>query len=156
MIDEDAERRRVVAEALSWVGTPFRDLAASKGPTGGVDCAMLLVRAYVDAGVIEQFDPRPYHPRFFLAHDEERYLGWLERYGAEIDEASALPGDVLVYKMGRCFAHGAIVIDDQRIVHAFFKEKVCTTSERFLTELLFLPGGKPRPRKALDMWARRR
>src|ERR1700691_1077881 len=74
--DEATARRRFIAEAFSWVGTPFRDCADVKGPNGAVDCAMLLVRCAVDAGMIPaDFDPRPYQPQWLLHRDEERVLG---------------------------------------------------------------------------------
>ena len=68
-------RAAVVAEARSWIGTPYHHAADVKGH--GVDCAMLLVRVYCDLGLIEPFDPRPYTRDWFLHRSEERYLGFL-------------------------------------------------------------------------------
>ena len=42
----DAQRAAVVAEARSWIGTPYHHAADVKGH--GVDCAMLLIRVYCD------------------------------------------------------------------------------------------------------------
>lgn len=114
-------RARVVAEARSWLGTPYHHLGDVKGV--GVDCAMLLVRCYVDTGVLEAFDPRPYSPQWHQNRDEERYLGWLERVAVVTEEP--VPGDVAVFRFGqkvRPFSHGAILVEgDQRdgvVVHA--------------------------------------
>ena len=47
---ESEQRASVIAEAMSWIGTPFRDQSDVKG--AGVDCAMLLVRCFVDTSVV--------------------------------------------------------------------------------------------------------
>ena len=118
-------RERVVAEALRWVGTPYHHLGDVRGPGGGVDCAMLLVRCFVDTGVLEPFDPRPYSPQWHLNRDGERYLGWLEQHGERT--YSPAPGDVGVWRFSgktrqRPFSHGAILVSgDARsgtVVHA--------------------------------------
>ena len=49
-------REKIVAEARSWIGTPYHNCADIKGV--GVDCGMLLVRVYVDTGVVPPFDHR--------------------------------------------------------------------------------------------------
>lgn len=116
-------RAAVVAEAWRWVGTPYHHLGDVRGPGGGVDCAMLLVRCFVDTGVLPPFDPRPYSPQWHLNQDGERYLEWLERYG--VQTTTPVPGDVGVWRFGqrlRPFSHGAILVEgDARsgvVVHA--------------------------------------
>ena len=66
-------REKIIAEARSWIGTPYHNCADVKGV--GVDCGMLIVRVFVDLGLVPPFDPRPY-PRDWHMHnsDEERYL----------------------------------------------------------------------------------
>ena len=68
----------------SWIGTPYHHAADVKGRTGGVDCAMLLVRVYCDRGLVEKFDPRPYTRDWFLHRNEERYLGFLLARSCEV------------------------------------------------------------------------
>lgn len=153
--DEVEGRRRVVEEAKTWIGTPFRDQADTKGPGGGVDCAMLLVRVHVDTKVLPPFDPRPYYSRFFLHKDDESYLDWVIQYGREIPEAEAKPGDIVVFFLGRAHAHGAIIVSDQLLVHAWFKEMSVSYTERWTTELNFERNGKPRKRKFFTMWPRK-
>ena len=116
---EGAERAAVVAEARTWIGTPYHHAADVKGRQGGVDCAMLLVRVYCDLGLVEKFDPRPYTRDWMLHRDEERYLGFLLAR-AELVEAPG-PGDVILFRVGRCYAHGGIVTKTEplTIVHAF-------------------------------------
>jgi cell wall-associated NlpC family hydrolase len=110
-------RSAVVAEARSWLGTPYHHAANVKGH--GVDCAMLLVRVYCDLGLVRPFDPRPYTRDWFLHRDEERYLGFLLERSREVREP--LEGDVVLFRIGRCFAHGGIVSKAAplTIIHAF-------------------------------------
>ncbi len=114
---EAAQRRAVVVAARAWIGTPYHHAADLKGV--GVDCAMLLVRVYCDLGLVETFDPRPYTRDWMLHRDEERYLGSLLAR-TQLIEAPGL-GDVIVFRIGRCFAHGGIVtrINPLTICHAF-------------------------------------
>ncbi len=115
--DEIAERMAVVSAARAWIGTPYHHAADVKGV--GVDCAMLLVRVYCDLGLTEPFDPRPYTRDWFLHRDEERYLGFLLARSVQVGTPG--PGDVFLFRIGRCFAHGGIVVRDDplTVVHAF-------------------------------------
>lgn len=110
-------REQVVAEARSWVGTPYHNQAAIKGV--GVDCAMLLVMVFKAVGLVpDDLDPRPYAPDWHLHRGEEKFLGWLREYGDPVDRP--MPGDVVVWRFGRTFSHGAVVVDDWgQIIHAY-------------------------------------
>lgn len=108
-------RERVIAEAFTWLRTPYHHQGRIKGV--GVDCATLLCEVYEAAGVIPHVDPTPYPADWHLHRDAERYLGWLSQYGREVDEAR--PGDVIVWKFGRCFSHAAILCDDNLIIHSY-------------------------------------
>ena len=72
---EAAQRAAVVAEARKWIGTPYQSAQDVRGCA--VDCGMLLIRAFVDAGLVEPFDPRPYPPDWHLHRSEEKYLGFV-------------------------------------------------------------------------------
>ena len=110
-------RAAVVMEARSWIGTPYHHAADIKGH--GVDCAMLLVRVYCDLGLVEPFDPRPYTRDWFLHRNEERYLGFLLTRSREVRFPGL--GDTVVFRLGRCFAHGGIVsqVEQLTMIHAF-------------------------------------
>ncbi len=51
---EASERRAIVREAMTWLGTPYVSNGAVKG--AGVDCGMILVRVFSDCGIIEPFE----------------------------------------------------------------------------------------------------
>jgi cell wall-associated NlpC family hydrolase len=116
--DPSAENRaRVVDAAREWLGTPYHHAADLRGV--GVDCAMILVRVFCDLGLVQPFDPRPYTKDWMLHRDDERYLGFLLARAREV--AHPEPGDVILFRVGRCYAHGGIVSKPKplTIVHAF-------------------------------------
>ena len=120
-------RAAVVAEARSYLGTSYHHAASLKGV--GIDCAMILVRVFCDLGLVPPFDPRPYVKDWMMHRDDERYLGFLLARAREVAEPQ--PGDVVLFRVGRCFAHGGIVTatDPMTLVHAYAPAG-CVVEER--------------------------
>lgn len=104
----------IVDEAKSWLNTPYHPHARIKGV--GVDCAMLLAEVYERAGVIPHVDPGHYSPQFGLHRSEEVFKRFVELYGTEIDGPE--PGCCVLFKYGRCFSHGAVMVSEREFVHA--------------------------------------
>jgi NlpC/P60 family putative phage cell wall peptidase len=119
MASETDQRAAVVAEARKWIGTPYHNCADIKGV--GVDCGMLLVRVFVDSGLCAPFDPRPYAPDWNQHRSEEKYLGFITARCGEIVADQVQPGDVMVLRFGRCYAHGGIITKAKPLtmVHAY-------------------------------------
>ncbi len=113
---ESAQRAAVVAEARTWIRTPYQHSADVKH--GGCDCAMLLVRVFIDTGLVPPFDPRPYSRTWFLHREEPKYLEWIKKFSREI-KGPPEPGDFIVCRIGRQFAHAGIVTQWPRVIHAF-------------------------------------
>lgn len=116
---EMMQRRRVVEEAMSWLGTPYRVAANIKG--AGVDCAMILIEVYAAAGVIEWRDPRPYPPDYYLHNKSPRYLNEVGMHAQEIPREKVNIGDCVLFKFGHAPAHSGIIIDvDQlKMIHSY-------------------------------------
>ena len=119
MLKENAEdRQRVLTEARSWLKTPYLTNSLIKGPRGGVDCAMLLVGVYRELGMIDPtFDPRPYPPEWHLHKSEEKYMNFVGQFGKEIF-TDPKPGDIVLFKVARLYAHGGIVANWPNVIHA--------------------------------------
>ncbi len=113
-----ALRQRVVAEALSWLGTPYAHRQRLKGV--GVDCAQLPLAVYAAAAVIGEADVGAYASQWHLHRGEEVYLRHVEALGGRgISRDAAQPGDFAIWRYGRTFSHGAILVGPKgRIVHA--------------------------------------
>lgn len=157
---EAAARAGFINAAMEWLGAPFLNCAAIKpvpcGERGAVDCAMLLARAAIDSGLIAEFDPRPYPPAWHVHRDEERFIGWLQDKLHTTEVSAPRVGDVLVYKFGRCFSHGAIMINSAEIVHAWSAARCCVISGMDEPLLATAPMLGARPVRFFDVWNRGR
>ena len=100
-------RQAIVAEALRWEGTPYHHHGRLCGV--GVDCAMLLAEVYRAAGLTAEIDPGHYAPDWHLHRSEEQFLAWVQIAGAR-PVAQPGPGDVGVWRFGRTYSHGGIVV----------------------------------------------
>lgn len=147
--DESAQRAAIVAEARGWLGTPYHNCADIRGV--GVDCGMLLVRVFVDAGLCPPFDPRPYPIDWHLHRSDERYLGFVFDRSAQVAEPQA--GDVMVFRYGRCYSHGGLVTkaDPLTIVHAYHPAHRVLEEEIGHNTILCEPRRQPR---FFSFWAK--
>jgi cell wall-associated NlpC family hydrolase len=110
----DLDREHVLRIADKWLRTPYHHKQAVLG--AGVDCALFLYAVYVEAGLIPAFEFDDYPPDWMMHRSEERYLSHVMDYAYQVD--APLPADVVMYKFGRCFSHGAIVRDYPNIIHS--------------------------------------
>lgn len=111
-------RAEIVAEALSFIDTPYHHNGRIKGV--GVDCAMLPCLVYEAVGLIPHLEPE-YSPQWMMHRDEEQYLAWVRPYAREITRAELQPGDLVMWKFGRTYSHSAIVTAPPTVVHAVNK-----------------------------------
>ena len=125
----DRRRLAVISEARSWLRTPYHHMGRVKG--GGTDCLMLLAEVYESAGVVAHIDVPFYPPDWNLHREAERYLGGLMQYAIEVQPIAISgsspgtePGNIAVFRFGRCFAHGAIVVSWPRLIHAWWNAGV--------------------------------
>ena len=118
MIMAEAEgRAAIVAEALTWIGTPYAPDAAIKGV--GIDCAQLPLAVYQAVGLIDPAFKTGFYPQEWHIHrDRERLLGVAGGFGKLVPLAEIKPGDLLAVKYLRVFSHAAIYIGERIAVHA--------------------------------------
>jgi cell wall-associated NlpC family hydrolase len=151
---EVSDRARVVCIARSFLGTPYHSHGRKKGV--GVDCLTLLAEVYTEAGLIEPVKLPHYAPDFFKHKGTELYLNGLLQYTAEVETGK--PGDIVLWKYGRCFSHGAIVVDWPHIIHAHVGRSCMLESIDAAVWLKFIgentpDHGKLRPMKIFSFWA---
>ena len=129
----DIIRRAVVAEAIEWLGTPYRDEARVKGKNGGCDCLTFVAGVYANAGVIDPLPIPHYAPQWHLHQKDEYYLlgkddcpgllHFCEQVPGPPDRIP-LPADLVIYKFGNCYSHAVIVLEWPTVIHAFFNAAV--------------------------------
>jgi NlpC/P60 family putative phage cell wall peptidase len=119
-------RNQIVAEARSWLGTPYHHQAALKGI--GCDCIGLLRGIFAAFGGTVDL-PADYSPSWHVHRAEERLRDGLRRYGQEVPLLSARPGDILLFGIGKGpAAHGAVLVEDSVIIHAYAEAGVVIAS----------------------------
>jgi cell wall-associated NlpC family hydrolase len=106
----------IVAAAESWIGTDYHHAARARG--AGIDCVNLLCAVYEEAGLVSRID-LPHYPADFMLHrSEERFLmGLVEANARQVQHPG--PGDIALFRYGRCYSHGAIVVSWPTLIHAF-------------------------------------
>lgn len=153
--DESAQRARVVEVARTYIGTPYIHHGTIRG--AGVDCATVLALTYAEAGMVPQVILPAYSPQWHLHRDEQKYTAFIASLARETERRPPLPGDIIVWKFHRAFAHGGIVTDWPHVIHAFIargcyeddalaNQMLATVSERVPAQ------GQPRPWKLFTFW----
>lgn len=115
------QREAVVREAKTWLGTPWRHAARVK--RAGVDCGQLLIAVFSSAGLVEAFPTDAYPQDWALHRSEERFLGYVERFAHKVVGRLPLPGDVALFRYGRCVSHAGIFVGEKKIIHAYLEAR---------------------------------
>lgn len=116
-------RAEIVAAARAWLNTPFHHAGRVKGV--GVDCLQLLVAVYSEVGLLPAVDTGHYPRDWHFHKSEERYLQAVASYAAPLSAMDRpQPGDLALFKFGRCVSHAAIVIEWPLCIHAYFGQGV--------------------------------
>lgn len=115
--DETAER--IVAAALSWVGTPYRHQGRRKGV--GCDCLGLVLGVWQEIYGGWPAKPPPYAPDWAEAGEADLFLEAAARYCRPRSQlARPLPGDLILFRWrrGHVAKHAGICVGADSFVHA--------------------------------------
>lgn len=144
------QRQDVVQAAITWIGTPYHHMARVRG--AGADCITFLAGAFEQGRAMPRIDIPHYPPDWHMHRDVERYMEGLLSYCTEqppIEERTPEPGDIVLFRIGRTFSHGALVEAWPNLIHAYVREGVRRTS--YETDLRLRQmgerDGEPRPIK---------
>lgn len=132
----------VVAEAMTWLRTPYHPRGRVKGH--GVDCVTFPVLVYAAVYGKEPSVPAKYSVQWHMHHDEEKYLAHVLEYADPID--SPEPGDFVLWRFGRAFSHGGIIIDWPLVIHAHMENGV-TLDDADAAGIFKMKNGDLRERK---------
>ena len=115
---------RIVLEARSWIGTPYRHQASLKGV--GCDCLGLLRGVWREVMGQEPELPPPYSPDWAEA-GADTLVAAARRYLTEIERHEIAPGDVLLFRWrdGLPVKHCAIAASGTTMIHAHDGAAVC-------------------------------
>ncbi len=150
-MNEEQQRQMVVKEAQSWLRTPYHASGRVKG--AGVDCAMLLAEVYQAVGMVPRIDPKEYPHDWHLHRGQEQYMDYVLKYATLIREPAGA-GDGVLFRFGRCFSHGGIIVKWPTIIHAFLDRPVQYEDASRDQRLCFMgeAHGRPRPKLFFTLW----
>lgn len=110
-------RSKVLEEAKSWIGTPFMHHTLHKGL--GVDCGMFIMGVFSNIGLVKKEIPK-FYPEDWAFHkpEGEKFDSAVKKNCTEIKKEDLKPGDVILYKFGKCLSHASIFVEDDIIIHS--------------------------------------
>ena len=111
-------RDHVVRLAGTFLGTPY--VPRGMVPGLALDCGTLLWHTYNKVISLPMF-PADYPSDWALHREDTRYLDWIAPFVVEVRRP--VRGGISVYKYGRSFSPGAIVLDRHHVIHAWGREK---------------------------------
>lgn len=127
-------RDQIVAEARSWIGTPFVHQADRKGI--GCDCIGLVRGVGVALGIFPPDVTISRELRPFLNYGrapDGRLLPACRKFLDQISFADVLPGDILIFRvLDKHAQHAGIVTEIQPLtmVHSYSKTRVMACIEQ--------------------------
>ncbi len=121
---ELADREKVIAEARTWIGTPYHTNARVKG--AGCDCATLLFMVYHACGLVPDEDTGIFSGDWWCHVSDEIYMRRVVRHAHKVAEAisyatlSAKPGNIVLTRCAesRVYNHAGIVTAWPKLIHA--------------------------------------
>jgi cell wall-associated NlpC family hydrolase len=116
------QRTSIVRAAKDWLGTPYHHHARVKHC--GADCAMFPLAVYQECGVLPRsYQPPEYSVQWHLHRSRELYLEEIDRFVTEIN-GPPQPADFVVFRFGRTYSHGAIVVEWPIVIHSYIPHGV--------------------------------
>ena len=120
-------REKIVEEARTWLGTPYRHQASVRGV--GADCLGLVRGVWRGLLGTEPERPPAYNPHWAELTGEDTLIKAARRHMTEVAVGGTKPGDVLLFRMalGAPAKHVAILTAAQQIIHAYWGRAVVET-----------------------------
>lgn len=127
VFEEGAQRKAAVAEARSWVGTPY--VLGGRIKQVGCDCVTFIAEGAIACGMLsrEEVETMPIYSHDWWAHaKDDLYLLRLLRHAAKVAEAKTYrtlmpePANLILTKVNgsRVLNHGAVITQWPFAVHA--------------------------------------
>lgn len=118
MAKRKVKRADILAEARTFIGTPFHHQGRVKG--AGVDCAGVVIGTADALGLLTDFEDKPYAK----SPSADQLRTTLKNYLIEIPISEAKAGDVLLFAFDREPQHVAF-LTDIGILHAYAQVRKC-------------------------------
>ena len=126
---EQEERNKLIAEAKTWLRTPYIPEARVKGC--GTDCGLFILQSFENVGLLPHIDI-PHYPFDIAANcATPMYLNKIKEYCTKTD-SEPVPGDIIVYKFSgsKVPHHAAILYRNEYIIHSHVKTGVTLSNRK--------------------------
>jgi cell wall-associated NlpC family hydrolase len=120
----DFQRAAVIREAEEWVTAKTKYIPHGQLKGVGCDCATFILCVYRTIGLIPEIDPGAYAIDEHLHTETTKYVDAILKYSDEITEEEARPGDLVLFRVAKAFAHGAIITAFPTVIHSMVKHGV--------------------------------
>ncbi|RJG45888.1 NlpC/P60 family protein [Mesorhizobium sp. DCY119] len=109
----------ILAEARSWLGTPYRHQGRRKGV--GCDCLGLVLGVWREIYGREPELPGPYAPDWAEAGEQDLLLSAARRHCFERAADELTAGDLILFRWRPHLAakHAGILLEPDRFIHAY-------------------------------------
>lgn len=115
--DNTMDRRlAAIREAETWLRTPFQMNGAIKGVV--IDCGHFLAEVYRSVGIPVPDVTENFTIDWHMHARSERLLNIVLPYADRVEVPE--PGDIVMFKVARVYAHFGIVIKWPQIIHAMW------------------------------------
>jgi len=116
---DDTAAIAIVAEARSWLGTPYRHQGRSKGV--GCDCLGLVLGVWREIYGAEPEPPGPYAPDWAEAGGQDLLLSAARRHCFEKAANELSSGDLILFRWRQHLPakHAGILVGPDRFIHAY-------------------------------------
>lgn len=148
MMTEAEQREKVITTAQSFLRTPYHHRGMTRA---GLDCATLILLCAMAAEIVPTGESLPYYPfQWNVNASRESLIDFIRKFCPEFP-GPPKPASLVVWKMGRTFSHGAIVVKWPMCIHAKAGSGVEWVDAEKDNQLAML-GDEPRPRLFFDHW----
>jgi len=110
-------RAAIVAEARSWIGTPWVASGSAKGV--GANCLGFLAGVARNAGLVDLAEAFAPYRGFAVPPQPSALLRGLRRQLVGIAPAQARAADLLLFDLGDGLRHVAMLTEPGTIIHAY-------------------------------------
>lgn len=127
-MSDEQTATRIVAEALNWLGTPYRHQGSRKGV--GCDCLGLVLGVWREVYGREPEHPRPYAADWAEAGGQDLLLEAASRHCIEKAVDGITSGDLILFRWRPHLPakHAGILVARDRFIHAYQGQAVVVST----------------------------
>ncbi|MCE5185070.1 MAG: NlpC/P60 family protein [Planctomycetaceae bacterium] len=122
-----ALKKSIAENAVTWKGVVYQHRGYTRG---GCDCTGLLIGILQELGFVRDYQLRKYPMDWNLHAGAGNYIvDELSKFAAPVTLPQ--PGDIALFRFGRCIAHVGIVLGKGTFIHSHINAGACGISSLY-------------------------